>query len=307
MADPNKAEKNRAAAAAAMMARTEVKLQDLDAENAQSALPEVVKVPSPAFPPVQQNVAVQEYAAGLSGSAIQESDRFSRADSAIGLQAEGTSANNESGGNTSSMQLSALFKSFKGSTSSNASSAEVDSPLTVVEPINKETESQKLTESLKQPKNASTASVSNESSAPKERSDVLLFKTTQKKEQEDSIRAFVEQNPYTVKLVTENTSITRKHSSENAPVPSTPRAVSKEITPADVATARSTLDKTLVVLEGNLKLTLANTDMSITELKDVLKLEITPDNLEQLQLPEIIKSGELLKSFGNILRQKKED
>lgn len=296
-------QERRNAAAASAQANVARRLQEHQDLDAQSALAEGQNALSSTFP-IAENVAVQENAASLSGNVRPEFDELSRADSEASLlQAEQTSANNESGDNTSSMQLSALFKSFKGSTSSNASSAEVEQSLTV-ESINKDSESLKLTDSLKQPKNTSTASVSNESSVPKERSDVLLLKTTQKKEQEESIRAFVEQNPETVKLVTENTSITRKNSGENAPVATTPRAVSKEINPNEVAAARAKLDETMVAIEGDLTLTLANTDMSIVELKTAIKLDkITPDNLDQL--PEIIKSGELLKSFGNILRQTK--
>jgi hypothetical protein len=300
--EPTEAEKRLAAAAAVTNERTAAKLQENQALDAQSALAEGQNALSSTFP-LAENVAVQEDAAGLSGNAIPESDALSRANSVSGLPYGETSATNiESGDNTSSVQLSALFNSVKGSRSSNASSAEVELSLTG-EPINKETESLKLTDSLKPSKNTSTAGVSNDTSVTKDLPELLLLKTTQKKEQEERIRAFVEKNPDTVKLVTENTSITRKHSGENAPVATTPRAVSKEITPDEVAAARAKLDETMVAIEGDLKLTLANTDISIVELKTAIKLDkITPDNLDQL--PEIIKSGELLKSFGNILRQK---
>lgn len=275
-----------------------------DADNAQSVqLAEGVNEQSPAFPLVDQTSASQDDV--LSSNVEPEIDTLSRADSVSNFQVDQTNASNESGGNTSSMQLSALFKSFKGSTSSSTSTepnVPESSPVTV-EPIDKETELQKLTESLKEPKNTSAASVSNDTAVPKNLPELLLLKTKQKKEQEESIRQFVNSDIETVKRVTENMSITRKHSGDNAAVSNTPRAETKEITPEVVAAARAKLDETMVAIEGNLTLNLANTDISIKQVKEVIKLDkITPDNLDQL--PEIIKNGELLKSFGNILRQK---
>jgi len=228
-----------------------------------------------------------------SGSGLESDLTFSRANS---VKSIGSSSSSGESGDKTRRELSVLLNSVKQSmTASKESASDVKQ---VVEPINKDTESERLISSFKQENSLS------KDDGPKHKSAVELRQSNSKEKEDEkaTIEDIVKSNPELVTQLTTNLSITRKASGSNEP--KTPRAESKQITPDEVVQARETLKTSILKIDeqNTENFQLAGIDMTIEEVKAIIAI-----GKSALQDNETFKKNtDLLKSFGTILRQKSE-